>query len=470
MSQTPSDAPPMWGKQTDSARRMFAIGDDRMPPALIDALARIKRAAASVNAQRGHLEPARAEAIARAADEVIAGAHPGQFPLHVWQSGSGTQTNMNVNEVIAARATQLLAQPANDGAAPVPIHPNDEVNRGQSSNDVVPAAIQLATLLEWRARLLPALNEYRAALADLRVQHGQVLRLGRTHLQDALPISFGQQIDSYVAQIAQSLAAIEDARRALAELGLGGTAVGTGANAPPGFAAATIAQLAHDTGLPLQQAGNLLAETSAHLALMQAHQALALLASALYKQANDIRWLASGPHGGLGELELPANEPGSSIMPGKVNPTQCEALMMVCCQVHGNQAAMSLGTTLGNFELSTAKPLMARQLMHSTRLLADAMQQFARHCLTGLVPNEQRMRAHLDASLMMVTALAPVVGYDQAAAFVEQAQRERRPLRDVAIGSGRISARQYDELVDPRRLAGLDPPAEPRRTEREPPS
>ncbi|TAK50656.1 MAG: class II fumarate hydratase, partial [Betaproteobacteria bacterium] len=410
----------LWGAQTERSRRFFRAGE-RMPLAVIHALALVKKAAARANADLGLLAEPKAEAIERAAGEVLEGRHDGEFPLSVWQTGSGTQSNMNVNEVLANRASELLGGAR--GAQRL-VHANDEVNLSQSSNDVFPTAMHVAAAQALRLRLLPALQRLEQTLAAKREAFDGIVKIGRTHLQDATPLTLGQEFSGYVAQLEQSRQAIEAALPGLCALAIGGTAVGTGLNAHPEFGPRVAALLAQATGLPFATARNRFAALAGHEALVFAHGALKTLAAALFKIANDVRWLASGPRAGLGEIAIPENEPGSSIMPGKVNPTQAEALTMICVQVFGNDVALNVGGASGNFELNVYKPLLIDNFLRSAELLAEGMAGFEEHCARGIAPNEARIGELLERSLMLVTALAPHIGYDRAAEIAKRAHRD----------------------------------------------
>ena len=440
-----------WGAQTQRALENFRIGAERWPRPFLRALGLCKLAAARVNADLGLLAPEPAGWIARAAQEVAEGALDDHFPLVLWQSGSGTQIHMNANEVIANRATVLAGGELGGERR---IHPNDHVNRCQSSNDVVPSALHVAAAEEVARRLLPAVAALREALEAKARAWSSLVKLGRTHLQDATPLTLGQELSGYAAQLAAAARAIESALPGVHELALGGTAVGTGVNAHPEFGDRCAALLAELTGLPFRSAANKFAAISADGALAALHGAERLLAGALSKLAEDLRWLGSGPRGGIGELRLPANEPGSSIMPGKVNPTQCEVMRLVCMQVMANDVAVSLAVGAANFELSTARPLLARCALESTALLADACASFRAHCVEGLEPDRERIRAHLERSLMLVTALAPKIGYDAAAAIAQRAHREGTTLREAALASGLVTADEFDAIVDPARMTG----------------
>ena len=440
----PADAP--WGAQTERARAHFRISTERMPPELLLALVRIKRVAALCNGARGLLDVDVARAIAAVADEILAGAHPDAFPLPVWQTGSGTQTHMNVNEVLANLASQRLG--GGRGAARV-VHPNDQVNLGQSSNDVFPTAMHLAVVTGVHGRLLPALQRLRETLAAKAARYATLVKIGRTHLQDATPLTLGQEISGWVAQLDHAAAAIGAATAPLYRLAIGGTAVGTGLNAPRGLDAEIAAMLARETGFPFVVAPNRFSALASHDDLLFAHGALKSLATALTKIANDVRWLASGPRAGLGELRLPANEPGSSIMPGKINPTQCEALVMLCCQVFGNDVAITAGAAAGNFELNVCKPLIAHNLLQSLRLLADGMASFDEHCVHGLVPDEARIAELVGRSLMLVTALSPHIGYERAAEIAHRAHGDGTTLREAALALGCVTGDEFDAWVNP---------------------
>jgi fumarate hydratase class II len=442
--EVPADR--LWGAQTQRALEHFAISSERMPREVILALVRIKRAAAGANAEFGLLERRHAEAIVRAADEVLAGDHADEFPLSVWQSGSGTQTNMNVNEVLANRASELLGGPRGTGRL---VHPNDEVNRGQSTNDVFPTAIHVAAALEIRDRLLPALAQMRATLAELTRRFDHIVKIGRTHLQDATPLTLGQEFSGYVAQLDFARRSVEHGLDALLPLAIGGTAVGTGLATHREFGERVAAEVASQTALPFESAGNKFAALASNDPVVFAHGALKTLAVALTKIANDIRWLGSGPRCGLGELALPENEPGSSIMPGKVNPTQSEAMLMLCAQVLGNDVAVNVAGASGNFELNVARPLVAHAVLGSIRLLADGMHSFERHCARGIEPRTERIAELLERSLMLVTALAPHIGYDKAAAIARHAHAEGTTLREAALALGHVSAEDFDRWVDP---------------------
>ncbi len=439
----------LWGAQTQRAIEHFRIGGERFRwgAEMVRALGVLKKAAALANAELGQLLPALAGPIVQAADEVIAGRLDAHFPLLVFQTGSGTQTNMNANEVIARRANQLLA-----GTAGLRIHPNDHVNCGQSSNDAFPTAMHIAVLEQWQEACRPRVGALRDTLAAKAAQYAHIVKTGRTHLQDATPITLGQEIGGWVAQIDAALATLDHAAQGLLQLAIGGTAVGTGLNAHPEFGARCAAQIAALTGRPFRSAGNKFVALAAHDALVNLSAALRTLAGALLKLANDVRWLASGPRCGIGELRLPANEPGSSIMPGKVNPTQCEALSMVCVQVFGNDAAVAFAGSQGNFQLNVYKPLMAHRVLESLALLGDACASFDAYCAQGLQPDEAVIAAHLERNLMLVTALNRHIGYDQAARIAKQALAEDKSLREVALATGLVAAADFDAWMDPRRM------------------
>jgi fumarate hydratase class II len=437
-----------WGAQTQRSLQHFRIGSERFPREMIRAFGILKKACALVNRDLGLLRDDKARAIVAAADEVIDGRLDDHFPLVVWQTGSGTQTNMNVNEVIANRATELL------GGTPGSrlVHPNDDVNRSQSSNDTFPTAMHIAAVEQLRGRLFPAVRRLRATLAAKADAYQDVVKIGRTHLQDAVPLTLGQEISGWVSQLDHALGHLEAAMPHLHELAIGGTAVGTGLNAPPGFGAAAAKRIAELTGHPFIAAENPFEALAAHDALVSAHGALKTLAVALMKIGNDVRWLASGPRSGLGEITIPENEPGSSIMPGKVNPTQSEALTMVSAQVLGNDVAVNVGGASGNFELNVFKPLIIHNVLQSIRLLADAVESFEEHCARGLEPNLPRIREQLERSLMLVTALAPRLGYDRAAEIAKKAHREGTTLREAAVALGYLTATEFDREVRPERM------------------
>ncbi len=440
-----------WGAQTQRALENFPIGHDRFPRAFIWALGSVKRACATINAQLGRLPPELAAAIQTAADEVIAGQLDDNFPLVVWQTGSGTQTNMNANEVIANRAIELLG---GQRGSKTPVHPNDHVNLGQSSNDVFPTAMHVAVVERLHARLVPQVVRLRASLADKADAFAATIKVGRTHLQDAVPLTVGQELSGYAAQLDHCLAALNDALEPLYGLAIGGTAVGTGLNTHPEFGRRVASELARMTGRPFVPAANRFAALAAHEPLVGASAACRTLARAATKIANDLRLLASGPRCGLGELTLPANEPGSSIMPGKVNPTQIEALTMVACQVIGNDTAIAFAAAGGMLELNVYKPVIVFALLHSIRLLADALESFNLRCVQGLTLNRARLAENLERSLMLVTALAPRLGYDGAAAVAKKAHQEGCSLRQAALALGVLGAEELDELLRPEQMLG----------------
>jgi fumarate hydratase class II len=438
-----------WGAQTERSLHHFAIGDpaaDRMPIEVIRAMGILKKAAALVNAADGRLPQDLADLIVAAADEVIDGRLDEHFPLYVWQTGSGTQTNMNANEVIANRAIELAGGVLGSKS---PVHPNDHVNLSQSSNDTFPTAMHVAAATMIVERLLPSVRALRDALARRAEEFAGIVKIGRTHLQDAVPLTLGQEFGAYVAQLDADLARIEASLPGLYELAIGGTAVGTGLNAPPGFGAAAAAKIAELTGLPFVAAPNPFAALAAHDAVVFASGALATLAASLMKIANDIRWLGSGPRSGLGELVLPENEPGSSIMPGKVNPTQSEAMTMVAVQVLGNDTAVKIAGSQGNLELNVFKPVMIRNLLQSTALLADVCRTFREFAVEGLEPDRVRIDELVRRSLMLVTALTPTIGYDKAAEIAKKAHHEGTTLKEAALALGYLSEAEYDAAVRP---------------------
>jgi fumarate hydratase class II len=441
----------LWGAQTERSRRLFRISGERMPLAVIYGLALVKKAAAAANAGLGLLEGSKAEAIRAAADEVLAGKHDEEFPLVVWQTGSGTQSNMNVNEVLANRASELLGGERGQKRL---VHPNDDVNLGQSSNDVFPTAMHIAAARGLCAELIPAVEALKATLEAKCAAFDRVVKIGRTHLQDATPLTLGQEFSGYAAQLAQALAAVRAALPGLLELAIGGTAVGTGLNTHREFAGRVCREVCAQTGLPFAEAGNKFAALAGHEALLFAHGALKTLAAALSKIANDVRLAASGPRSGLGELRIPENEPGSSIMPGKVNPTQAEALTMLCAQVMGNDVALNFGGAAGHFELNVYKPMIIHAFLQSLRLLADGCRSFDEHCARGIEANEARIRELLERSLMLVTALSPHIGYDKAAEIAKKAHREGSTLREAALGLGHVKAEDFDRWVRPESMLG----------------
>jgi fumarate hydratase class II len=436
----------LWGAQTQRSLEHFAISSERMAPELVAALAQVKRAAAAVNRSLGLLPADKAEAIVKAADEVLDGRHADEFPLAVWQTGSGTQSNMNMNEVLANRASELIGGTRGEGRL---LHPNDHVNLGQSSNDIFPTAMHVAAAQAVVQALLPALARLRGTLEIKAREFADIVKIGRTHLQDATPLTLGQEFSGYVAQLEYSEHAIKSTLPGLLQLAAGGTAVGTGLNAHPDFAARIAAEIGSRTALSFKSAPNKFAALAGHDALVGTHGALKTLATALTKIANDVRWMASGPRSGLGEISIPENEPGSSIMPGKVNPTQCEALTMLCCQVIGNDVAITMGGASGNFELNVFKPMIAHNFLQSARLLADGMRSFNEHCAHGIEPNRERIGELMERSLMLVTALAPHIGYDRAAQIAKKAQHEGTTLKQAALALGFVTEQQFEEWIVP---------------------
>lgn len=444
----------LWGAQTQRSLHHFHISTEKMAPELIAALAQVKRAAAAVNRSLGKLPRDKADAIIAAADEVLEGRHPGEFPLAVWQTGSGTQSNMNMNEVLANRASELMGGERGEARL---LHPNDHVNMGQSSNDIFPTAMHVAAAVAVSKDVLPALARLRGTLQVKSRDFADIVKIGRTHLQDATPLTLGQEFSGWVAQLEFSEQAIRAALPGLLQLAAGGTAVGTGLNAHPEFAARIAAEIGSRTGLAFKSAPNKFAALAGHDALVAAHGAFKTLATALMKIANDIRWMASGPRSGLGEITIPENEPGSSIMPGKVNPTQCEAMTMLCCQVFGNDVAITVGGSQGNFELNVFKPMIAHNFLQSARLLADGMRSFDEHCAKGIEPNRKRIGELMEQSLMLVTALAPHIGYDRAAQIAKHAQHEGITLREAALQSGHVSAEQFNQWIVPIDMTRPEP-------------
>jgi fumarate hydratase class II len=436
-----------WGAQTQRSLHHFSIGDDRMPDAVIRGMAILKKAAALVNRDLDKLSGDEADLIVRAADEILDGKHDDEFPLYVWQTGSGTQTNMNVNEVISNRAIELAG-----GArgAKAPIHPNDHVNRSQSSNDTFPTAMHIAAAEEIVHELIPAVRALRDALAAKADEFADIVKIGRTHLQDAVPLTLGQEFGGYVAQLDDDVERIELTLPGLYELAIGGTAVGTGLNTHPEFDTRTAAKIAELTGLPFVSAPNKFAALASHDGVVFAHGAIKTLAVSLMKIANDIRWLASGPRAGLGELTLPENEPGSSIMPGKVNPTQSEALTMVCVQVLGNDATIGIAGSQGNFELNVFKPVMIFNFLHSVDLLTDACTNFRRFAVEGVEANREKIAEYVDRSLMLVTGLNEAIGYDNAAAIAKHAHKNGLTAKEAAVQLGHLTEEEYDRIIVPK--------------------
>jgi fumarate hydratase class II len=437
-----------WGAQTQRSIHFFPFGQP-MPLAVVRAFGELKAPCAEVNRDLGRLDPALAAAIVAAAEQVAGGELDREFPLKIWQTGSGTQTNMNANEVIANRAIEALG---GELGSKQPVHPNDHVNLSQSSNDTFPAALHVAVVIELERRLIPAVEALRALLAQRAEQWAEVIKIGRTHLQDAVPLRLGQEFGGYAAQLDLGLETLRASLPQVLQLAIGGTAVGTGLNAPPGFGEAVAARLAERLELPFTSAPNKFQALAGHEPLAAAHGALTVLAGSLMKIANDIRWLGSGPRCGLGELVLPENEPGSSIMPGKVNPTQCESLTMVALQVMGNNTAVQMAASQGNFELNVYKPLIAHNLLESIELLSGGCEGFRRFCIEGLEPDRARIEALLAGSLMLVTALTPAIGYDRAAAIAEHAHHHGLSLREAALGLGHLSGEDFDALVRPERM------------------
>ncbi|PHX67512.1 MAG: fumarate hydratase, class II [Cyanobium sp. Baikal-G2] len=437
-----------WGAQTQRSIEYFPFGQ-AMPLAVVHAFGALKAACAEVNMAKGKLSPELAALIVAAAEEVASGRLDAEFPLKVWQTGSGTQTNMNVNEVIANRAIEASGGVMGSKS---PVHPNDHVNLSQSSNDTFPAALHVAVAIELERTLLPAVEALRAALAVKAEAFAAIIKIGRTHLQDAVPLSLGQEFSGYGAQLDLALETIRASLPQVRQLAIGGTAVGTGLNAPAGFGEAVSARLAERLGLPFTSAPNKFQALAGHEPLAAAHGALTVLAGSLMKIANDIRWLASGPRCGLGELVIPENEPGSSIMPGKVNPTQAESLTMVAVQVMGNNTAVQLAASQGNFELNVFKPVIAHNVLESIELLAGGCTSFRAHCIEGLTANESRIETLLDQSLMLVTALTPAIGYDRACAIAKHAHNHQLSLREAALVIGEISAEEFDRWVQPEQM------------------
>lgn len=441
----------LWGAQTQRSLEHFRISTEKMPVSLIQALALTKRAAAKVNQDLGLLDADKASAIINAADEVLAGKHPDEFPLAIWQTGSGTQSNMNMNEVLANRASELLG-----GARGMErkVHPNDDVNKSQSSNDVFPTAMHVAAVIAVREQLIPQLNVLKSTLNEKAQAFRDIVKIGRTHLQDATPLTLGQEISGWVAMMEHNLKHIEHSLPHLAELALGGTAVGTGLNTHPEYAVRVADELAKITGQAFVTAPNKFEALATCDALVHTHGALKGLAASLMKIANDVRWLASGPRCGIGEISIPENEPGSSIMPGKVNPTQCEAMTMLCCQVMGNDVAVNMGGASGNFELNVYRPMVIHNVLQSIRLLADGMESFNEHCAVGIEPNRERISQLLNESLMLVTALNTHIGYDKAAEIAKKAHKEGLTLKASALALGYLTDAEFDAWVRPEAMVG----------------
>ncbi|VFP79697.1 class II fumarate hydratase [Candidatus Erwinia haradaeae] len=442
----------LWGAQTQRSLKYFNISTEKMPPDLLYALALIKRAAAKVNQEIGNLDSSRAEAIICAADEVLAKKHNNEFPLSIWQTGSGTQTNMNMNEVLANRASELLG--GKRGILRL-VHPNDDVNNSQSSNDVFPTAMHIAAVLAIYKNLIPEIKVLKKTLYSKSVEFLKIIKIGRTHLQDATPLTLGQEISAWVAMLKHNLEHIQDTMKHLLELAIGGTAVGNGLNTHPQYATRMVQEIIFLTGEKFVTASNKFEALSTCDAIVHAHGAIKGLATSLMKIANDIRWLTSGPRCGIGELIIPANEPGSSIMPGKVNPTQCEAITMICCQVMGNDVAINIGGASGNFELNVYRPMIIYNFLQSVRLLSNGMNSFHNYCAKGIEPNHYRINKLLHESLMLVTALNPYIGYDKSAEIAKIAHTEKLTLKESAIKLGYLSAEQFDAWVKPEKMIGM---------------
>jgi fumarate hydratase class II len=445
--EVPSDK--LWGAQTQRSLEYFHISSEQMPKEIVFALTTVKRACALVNCDLGLLDAHKTAAIVQAAEEVLAGQHSHEFPLSVWQTGSGTQSNMNINEVLANRASELLG---GKRGATRRVHPNDEVNLGQSSNDVFPTAMHVAAVFGMVQKLLPSLKNLRASLQKKSDEFASIVKIGRTHLQDATPLTLGQEFSGYVAQLELAESLLNNALPSLYQLAIGGTAVGTGLNTHAEFGVRVSAELERSSSMPFKSATNKFAALAANDALVAAHGALKTLAVALMKIANDVRWLASGPRSGLGEISIPENEPGSSIMPGKVNPTQCEAMTMLCCQVFGNDVAITMGGASGNFELNVFKPLIAHNFSQSVRLLAEGMESFEQYCVRGIVANHTRIAEQMDKSLMLVTALTPHIGYDKAAEIAKRAHYDGSTLKQTAVSLDYVTAENFDRWVIPAEM------------------
>lgn len=450
MGEVKVPADKLWGAQTQRSRENFKIGTERMPLEVVHAFGLLKKTAAQANLKLNKLEAAKAEAIVQAAGEVAEGRWDDHFPLVVWQTGSGTQSNMNANEVIARLANERLEQQGAD----VRIHPNDDVNRSQSSNDTFPTAMHIAGVLALHQRLFPALHALKSTLKQKSEAFADIVKIGRTHLQDATPLTLGQEISGWWAMLDKTERMIRQSLESMYELAIGGTAVGTGLNAHPAFGETTAAEIARETGLPFVSADNKFHGLTSHDQIVYTHGALKALAADLMKIANDVRWLASGPRSGIGELTIPENEPGSSIMPGKVNPTQSEAMTMVACQVMGNDAVIGFAASQGNFELNVFKPVIIHNFLQSVRLLSDAMNSFNEHCAVGIEPNRAVITRHLEQSLMLVTALNPHIGYEKAASIAKTAHREGLTLKEAAVRSGYLTAERFDEIVRPENMIG----------------
>ncbi len=452
-SMGPIDVPAdrLWGAQTQRSLEHFRISIEKMPTELVYALAQTKYAAATVNRDLGLLPTERADAIVKAANEVLADQHSGEFPLAIWQTGSGTQINMNMNEVLANRASELLG--GERGMSRL-VHPNDDVNKSQSSNDVFPTAMHVAAVIALREKLIPQIEVLKKTLSEKSNAFKDIVKIGRTHLQDATPLTLGQEISGWVAMLEHNLKHIEQSIPHVAELALGGTAVGTGLNTHPEYAVRVAKSLAELTGQPFVTAPNKFEALATTDALVHAHGALKGLAASLMKIANDVRWLSSGPRCGIGELSIPENEPGSSIMPGKVNPTQCEALTMLCCQVMGNDVAINIGGASGNFELNVFRPMVIHNFLQSVRLLVDGMDSFNHHCAVGIEPNRERISQLLNESLMLVTALNTHIGYDKAAEIAKKAHKEGLTLKDSTLKLGYLTEEEFDAWVRPEEMVG----------------
>ena len=450
--EVPADK--LWGAQTQRSLEHFRISSEKMPVSLIRALALTKRAAAKVNQDLGLLPAEKATAIINAADEVLAGKHPQEFPLAIWQTGSGTQSNMNMNEVLANRASELLGGVRGMERK---VHPNDDVNKSQSSNDVFPTAMHVAAIIAIKEDLIPQLNVLKSTLAEKSAAFRDIVKIGRTHLQDATPLTLGQEISGWVAMLEHNLRHLEHSLPHLSELALGGTAVGTGLNTHPEYAQRVAQELASLTGQAFVTAPNKFEALATCDALVHSHGALKGLAASMMKIANDVRWLASGPRCGIGELSIPENEPGSSIMPGKVNPTQCEAMTMLCCQVLGNDVAINLGGASGNFELNVYRPLVIHNFLQSVRLLADGIDSFNEHCAPGIEPNRERISHLLNDSLMLVTALNTHIGYDKAAEIAKKAHKEGLTLKESALKLGYLTEEEFERWVRPQDMVGSMP-------------
>jgi fumarate hydratase class II len=441
----------LWGAQTQRSLQHFHFPGETMPLEVVHAQVLVKKAAALVNMALGLLDRQKGDAIVKAADEALAGGLDDHFPLVVWQTGSGTQTNMNVNEVLANRASEILGGERGEKRL---VHPNDDVNQGQSSNDTFPTAMHVAAVIALERQVKPAVRKLRGTLHAKATGFADIVKIGRTHLQDATPLTLGQEFSGYVSQLSHGLAHIDGALPHLSELALGGTAVGTGLNAHPQFAVKVAAEIARLTGLPFVTAPNKFEALASCDGVVHAHGALKTLAAALMKIANDIRWLASGPRSGIGELVIPENEPGSSIMPGKVNPTQSESMTMACCQVFGNDVAVNLGGASGNFELNVFRPMVIRNFLHSANLLAHACENFDEHCAAGIEPNRERIEQLMRESLMLVTALNPHIGYEKAAAIAKKAHKEGTTLKEAALALGHVTEEQFDQWVRPEDMVG----------------